>query len=305
VTGPAVRTIALTGATGFVGAEVLNQLLDSGFAVRALTRRPQPARPGVIWIAGALDQPDTLDEMIRGADAVLHIAGVVNAPDRAGFEAGNGAGTAAVIAAMERAGLRRLIHVSSLAARECDLSHYCWSKSLAEDHVRASGLDWTMVRPPAVYGPRDTEVRELVRVARHGLLPVPPRGRSSFIHVRDLARLLVLLCGAAGDAHHGAVWEVDDGTPDGLSHAELAAALGRALGRRVIALPLPRPVLMAMARLGGFIGGPLAKLTPNRVGYICHPDWVADPGMKPPTDFWTPEIPVSKGFAEIAAEFRR
>lgn len=300
---PTGRTIAITGATGFVGAETLDQLLDAGFAVRALTRRPQPARARVEWITGALDWPESLDELVMEADILLHIAGVVNAPDRMGFEQGNGIGTANAIAAMERAGLRRLIHVSSLAARECDLSGYCWSKSLAEDHVRTSRLDWTIVRPPAVYGPRDTEFRELLRVARLGVLPVPAAGRSSLIHVRDLARLLVALCREAGDAHAGALWEVDDNTADGLSHPDLAAAFGRALGRKVRAVPLPRPLLMGVAGLDALMRGKRAKLTTDRVRYMCHPDWVADPMKKPPGDFWQPEIPADSGLAEIAAEF--
>lgn len=295
----------MTGATGFVGAETLDQLLEAGFSVRALTRRPQADRAGVTWVTGALDRPDALDDLVRGADSVLHIAGVVNAPDRAGFEAGNGQGTANVIAAMERAGVRRLIHVSSLAARERDLSLYCWSKALAEDHVRASALDWTMVRPPAIYGPRDTEYRELLRVARHGVLPVPPQGRSSLIHVQDLARLLVLLCGEAGDIHKGALWEVDDDTPGGLSHPQLAAAFGTALGRRVRALPLPRFLLMGVARIDGAARGARAKLTADRVTYMCHPDWVASPERKPPASLWTPAIPHDRGLAEIAAGFRR
>ncbi len=299
------RTVAVTGATGFVGAATLEQLLDAGFGVRALTRRPQAERAGVVWVQGALDRRETLDELVRGADVVLHIAGVVNAPDRAGFEAGNGQGTANVIAAMERAGVRRLVHVSSLAARERDLSLYCWSKALAEEHIRASSLDWTMVRPPAIYGPRDTEFRELLRVARHGVLPVPPAGRSSLIHVHDLARLLVILCGEADDAYHGAIWEVDDSTPGGLSHPDLAAALGKALGRKVRALPLPRALLMAIARLDRAVRGPQAKLTPDRVTYMCHPDWVANPQRKPPASLWTPAIPHDRGLAEIAAEFRR
>lgn len=299
------RTVAMTGATGFVGAETLEQLLDKGFAVRALTRRPQQDRAGVTWVKGALDRPETLDELVHGADLVLHIAGVVNAPDRAGFEAGNGIGTANVITAMKRAGVKRLIHVSSIAARERVLSNYCWSKALAEDHVRGSGLVWAMVRPPAVYGPRDTEFREILRIASHGLMPVPPQGRSSLIHVRDLARLLVLLCGEAGDAFHGTVWEVDDGTPRGLSHPDLAAALGRALGRRVRAIPLPRAMVIGVARLDRLFRGSRAKLTPDRARYMCHPDWVAHPAMKPPATFWKPEIPAATGLAEIAAEFRR
>lgn len=295
------RTVAVTGATGFVGSETLDQLIAAGFTVRAMARRAQAERAGVTWIAGALDNAAALDALVAGADVVLHIAGVVNAPNRAGFEAGNGAGTAAVIAAMQRAGLKRLIHVSSFAARNPDLSDYCWSKTLAEEKVKASALDWTMVRPPAVYGPKDTEFIEVMKVARYGLMPVPPKGRASLIHVRDLARVLVSLCGEAGDAHLGATWEVDDGAPDGLSHIELAAAFGRALRRRVIPLPLPQALLMLFARADRLMRGAQAKLTKDRVRYMCHPDWVIDPSKRPPPDFWRPRIGADEGLAEVAA----
>lgn len=299
------RIVAMTGATGFVGAETLDQLTAAGFEVRALARRTQNERAHVTWVAGSLDDPVALDTLMTGADIVLHIAGVVNAPDRAGFEAGNGTGTANVIAAMKRASLTRLIHVSSYAARQPELSDYCWSKHLAEEHVRASGLDWTMVRPPAVYGPRDTEFREVLRVARHGLLPVPSVGRASLIHVSDLARVLVALCSKAGDRYSGALWEVDDGASGGLSHKELAAAIGRALGRRIIALPVPQAALMTIAKADRLVRGSGAKLTPDRVRYMCYPDWVVDPAKRPPVDFWAPQISYDKGLAEIAASFKR
>ena len=299
------RTVALTGATGFVGAETLDQLLAAGFSVRALARRPQPERVGVSWIAGALDDPASLDALVNGADLVLHIAGVVNAPNRAGFETGNSLGTANMITAAQRGGIQRFLHVSSVAAREPELSSYCWSKALAENHVRTSGLDWTMVRPPAVYGPRDTEFSEVLRVVRYGFLPAPSEGSASFIHVRDLAALLVALCGKAGDHYGGAIWEVDDNSPNGLSHRKLAAAFGRALNRNVRIIPLPKAMLWLLSRLGQVIGGPLAKLTPDRVRYMCHPDWVADEALRPPAAFWRPRIGIDEGFAEIAAAFRR
>lgn len=299
-----MRVVAVTGATGFVGGETLDQLLGAGFTARALARRVQPGRAGVTWIAGALDDPAALDGLVNGADVVLHIAGVVNAPSRAGFEAGNGQGTANVIAAMQRAGLRRLIHVSSFAARNPDLSDYCWSKHLAEEKVRASGLDWTMVRPPAVYGPKDTEFIEVMKVARYGIMPVPPTGRASLIHVRDLAAVLVGLCGEAGDAYLGATWEVDDGAPNGLSHLELSAAFGRALKRRVIPLPLPQALLMLFARADRLVRGRNAKLTRDRVRYMCHPDWVIDPTKRPPPAFWQPRIGADVGLAEVAATLR-
>lgn len=299
-----MRTVAVTGATGFVGTETLDQLLNAGFAVRALARRAQPDRSGVTWVAGALDDTEALDALIQGADVVLHIAGVVNAPDRAGFEVGNGTGTANVIAAMQRAAQKRLIHVSSFAARHPWLSDYCWSKHLAEEKVSASGLDWTMVRPPAVYGPGDTEFIEAMKVARYGLMPVPPTGRASLIHVTDLAAVLVGLCGEAGDGFTGDIFEVDDGAPDGLSHIELAAAFGRALRRRVIPLPLPQPLLMLFARIDRLVRGKHAKLTKDRVRYMCYPDWVIDPAKRPPAQFWVPRIGADEGLAEVAASLR-
>lgn len=299
-----MRTIAVTGATGFVGTETLDQLIGAGFTVRALARRPQPERAGVTWVAGALGDAAAMDALIQGANVVLHIAGVVNAPDRAGFEVGNGIGTAHVIDAMQRAEAKRLIHVSSFAARQPDLSDYCWSKHIAEDKVRASRLDWTIVRPPAVYGPRDTEFIEAMKVARYGLMPVPAQGRASLIHVADLAAVLVRLCGEAGDAFVGETWEVDDGAPDGLSHLELAAAFGRALQRQVIPLPLPQPVLMAFAHIDRLLRRDKAKLTQDRVRYMCHPDWVIDPNKRPPSSFWQPSIGADEGLAQIAATLR-
>ena len=135
------RTLALTGATGFVGATLLKAALASGYKVRALTRRPQPAIAGVDWVEGALDRPESLALLMQGADAVVHVAGVVNAPNPSGFERGNIQGTQAIVDAAQSAGIARFVHVSSLAAREPSLSVYGWSKAEAERVVAASGLD--------------------------------------------------------------------------------------------------------------------------------------------------------------------
>jgi uncharacterized protein YbjT (DUF2867 family) len=297
--------IAMTGATGFVGKETLARALAAGHRVRALTRRPQPDKAGVTWVLGSLADKGSLDTLIQGADVVLHIAGLVNAPDRAAFEAGNGRGTANVIAAMHRTDVHRLVHVSSLAAREPDLADYCWSKALAESHVRSSDLDWTIVRPPGVYGKGDTEFRDLLRAASTGILPLPPKGRTSLIHVSDLATLLVALCEAHDGAYSSATFEVDDGKIGGMSHIELAAAFGRALGRRVLPLPLPRWVLRGFATIDGLVRGEGAKLTPDRVHYLCHPDWVSDHAKYPPASLWTPKISSEAGLSVAAAPYRK
>ena len=298
-------TLAMTGATGFVGRATLRQAVEAGWHVRALTRRAQEARDGVTWIAGALDRADSLTEMVAGADALLHIAGVVNVPTRAAFEAGNAVATANVVEAARGAGGRRFVHVSSLAAREPGLSHYGWSKARAETIVEASGLDWTIVRPPAVFGPGDTEMLDLFRMARRGLMLIPPRGRMSAIYVDELARLLVALA-AERHAGVGQTYEPDDGQPGGWSHRGFARAIGRAVGRdRVATLAVPAPLLHAGGRLDMLVRRHRAKLTADRARYIAHPDWVAAEGACPPPDVWRPAVDTADALAETVRWYRQ
>ncbi|MDR6113328.1 MULTISPECIES: NAD(P)H-binding protein [unclassified Sphingomonas] len=291
--------VAVTGATGFVGRAVVDRAAGSGLSLRALTRRAQPSRAGITWIAGALDKPESLATLVEGADAVLHIAGVVNAPDRAGFVAGNIDGTRAMVEAARAAGIRRFVHVSSLSAREPDLSTYGWSKRQAEDVVTDSGLDWTIVRPSGIYGPGDMEMRDMFRAARLGLALMPPPGKVSLVAVEDFARLLTTLVATDGPR---AVLEVDDGQV--LTHADLAAAIGAAVGQRVMTFHLPKALLSLGAKIDRKLRGNGAKLTPDRVGYLCHPDWTADPALRPDPALWEPAIALSKGLADTARWYR-
>ncbi|MES1971048.1 MAG: NAD(P)H-binding protein [Pseudomonadota bacterium] len=293
--------LAITGGTGFVGGRLIDLATAAGHEVRALARRPQPARPGVTWIEGALDTPDALARLVRSADAVIHVAGVVNAPDRAGFAAGNIAGTRAMVDAATAAGAQRFIHVSSLAAREPGLSNYGWSKAGAEQVVAASPLDWTMVRPTAIYGPGDMEIRDMFRIAKLGLALLPPRGRMSVVEVGDLARLLLRL--VAVDPGR-VVLDADDGVEGGWSHEDFARAIGVAVGRRIMPLALPRGLLSLAATGDRLFRGAGAKLTADRVAYLCHPDWTIDPDHRPDPALWQPEVPTPEGLAATAAWYR-
>lgn len=294
----------MTGATGFVGGATMRDAVAAGWHVRALTRRPQPGREGVTWIMGALDDIDSLAGMAAGSDVVMHIAGVVNVPTRAAFEAGNATATSHVIDAARSAGVRRFIHVSSLAAREPRLSNYGWSKERAEIIVQTSGLDWTIVRPPAVFGPGDTEMLDLFRMARRGIALVP-NGRMSAIYVDELARLLVVLA-ADRRASIGQVYEPDDGKPTGWSHRSFARAVGRAVGRqRLSTVATPALLLKAGGRLDKLVRRSRAKLTPDRARYIAHPDWVATEGACPPANLWRPQLDTIDALAETVRWYRR
>ncbi|KPF61913.1 NAD-dependent epimerase/dehydratase family protein [Porphyrobacter sp. AAP60] len=298
--------LAITGATGFVGSAVMDAALAQGHQVKALARRDQPARAGVEWVRGDLGDTAALAALVAGAGAVIHVAGLTNTPDPAQFESANVTGTANVIAAMAGAGVKRLVFVSSLSARMPALSAYGASKAGAEALVEASGLEWTTVRPPGVYGPRDIDYLEMFRTARWGFVPLPPGGASSIIHADDLAELLVTLAAGNAAPTKKKIYEPDDGREGGWSHKELAQAIGQAVGKRSVFAPhLPRAVLEAAATADRLLRGDRAKLTADRVGYMAHPNWVARFDRKPPPGIWQPRIAGEEGLKATAAWYRR
>ena len=293
--------LAITGGTGFVGAHLIDLAVARGHSVRALTRRPQPPRSGVTWIDGALDRRESLARLCEGADAVVHVAGVING-DADAFRQGNVVGTGHMVDAASQAGIARFVHVSSLAAREPGLSAYGRSKAASEEVVIASGNDWSIIRPPAIYGPGDRELLELFRLARRRIVPLPPGGRLSVIAVQDLCRLLLDCLDRPESLCR--TYEPDDGRPGGWGTVEFARAIGAAVGRRVLALPLPRGLLLGVSRVDIALRGGKAKLTRDRVDYFCHPDWTAAAKAHPPAELWRPGIETRAGLAETARWYR-
>jgi nucleoside-diphosphate-sugar epimerase len=299
--------LAVTGATGFVGHAVLDAL--AGVPVKALARSDQQARSGVEWVQGSLSDTISLDQLVSGADAVIHIAGLTNTPDPANFKAANVSGTANVIAAMRKAKIKRLIFVSSLSARKPELSAYGASKAAAEKLVEASKLDWTIVRPPAVYGPRDDDMLELFKTAKWGFVPLPPGGATSIIYVSDLGKLLASLAVSSSSEAVGPaskkIYEPDDGRTGGWAHKEMAQAIGRAVGKKSVFAPhLPASFLSLAANADRMLRGDKAKLTADRVGYMCHPNWVCRSDRKPPESLWKAEVSGEEGFAKTADWYR-
>jgi nucleoside-diphosphate-sugar epimerase len=294
--------LAITGGTGFVGSHLIEAALGAGHEVRALTRRDQEPRDALEWVPGSLEDREALRKLVTEMDAVIHVAGAISAASAAGFEQGNVDGTLAMLAAATAGGIHRFVHVSSLAAREPKLSLYGASKARAEELVERSGLDWAMVRPPAVYGPGDKETLELFRMAKLGLMAVPPRGRLSLIHVDDLARLLLAL--ADPDAPSAIVIEADDGTPGGWTHQQFAREIGVAVGKKPAIVPAPGALLRIAAHADQLLRGPKAKLTVDRAAYFSHHDWVIDPRRAPPPGLWHPRVQTGQGLAETAAWYR-
>ncbi len=169
--------------------------------------------------------------------------------------------------------------------------------------VSASALDWSIIRPPAVYGPGDTDHLDLFKAARMGIMPLPPRGCMSEIEVSDLGRLLLALAGDRTTI--GATLEADDGRAGGWSHVEFARAIGDAVGRRILPLPLPAMLVRFGARMDRMLRGNKAKLTPDRAAYFCHANWVISDSKRPPAGLWTPQVDTRDGLKATARAYEK
>jgi len=294
--------LAITGGTGFVGSHLIDKALAAGHEVVALTRRDQPPRDRLLWVRGDLQDRDALEQLVADADALIHVAGVITGQSAAAFEKGNVQGTLAMLAAATAGGVRRFVHVSSLAAREPRLSLYGASKARAEELVHGSGLDWAIVRPPAVYGPGDRETLELFRMAKLGVMLMPPKGRVSVIHADDLADLLLALADA--DAPSNILIEADDGKPSGWTHREFARALGQAVGTRPAIVSSPGILLRLAARADQLLRRDKAKLTVDRAAYFSHRNWVVELKRGAPPELWRPKIETKRGLKDTADWYR-
>jgi nucleoside-diphosphate-sugar epimerase len=265
------RLAAVTGATGFVGPHLVAALARHGWKLRLLIRRwtPLPSLAGVeadiVW--GDLSDGASLEALVAGADVVVHAAGLIKARWPADFDAVNRDGTARLSALAPDV---PFLLLSSLAAREPQLSPYAASKRAAEEEAARRAGRWLAIRAPAVYGPGDRETLAYFKMAKNGfaLQPDRPEARLSLIHVEDLAETMAL----ALDRAESGVYEVDDGHPGGYSHADMAAAAAEALGRRVRTLRVGQGVMGAIAALNSLRPG-AQILSPAKVRELFHPDW--------------------------------
>jgi 2-alkyl-3-oxoalkanoate reductase len=302
----AAAPIAMTGASGFLGRAICEQALASGLRVRALARNINalPAHEHLTPIAGDLRDASALLALCAGARGVIHCAGLVKARSREEFFAINAQAAQDLARVAVQRGATRFVFISSLAAREPALSAYCASKAAAEDMLRAlPGLDWTILRPPAIYGPGDSELAKLMALARFGWAPAlgPPSARISMIHVRDAARAALAALASQNTIHR--LYEVDDGA-GGHGWQDMARALGQAGGRHVRSLPIP-PWLASFAAIASMaatrVSGRANILTLGKLRELRHADWVARAGDLAVDAGWRAQISLAAGFAELQA----
>jgi len=312
--GASKAVVALTGASGFIGSVLRQQLVAAGYRVRALYR-PRPGRAlqnaaGLTWIAGDVNDREALATLMEGAEAVVHCAGAVRGARRADFDLVNEQGVVhAVEAANREAGCRRFLLFSSLAAREPQLSDYAGSKRRGERALEAAAgrLGWMVLRPPAVYGPGDREMLPLFQGMARGLVPIPGsgHGRFSLIHVADLASAVVAWLETDGDS--GNTYALDDGHEGGYDWDTLLATASRVLRGNVPIRRLPVPAaalrLFAGANLAAArIFGYAPMLTPGKVRELTHDDWVCDGSAFAQATGWRPAFDFERGLANTLGQ---
>ncbi len=291
----------MTGATGFLGRHLIECARSSGHRVRALTRRPVNANTDsqTVWVTGTLDDSAALKTLVAGADVVVHAAGAIKALSRANFFLVNRDGTEAVVSAATGEGVKRLVLVSSLAAREPTLSPYAASKRAAEMVVEeyADRLDAIILRPPAIYGPGDGETVRLFQMAVNGFMLAPghPAARLSLIHVDDVASAVLACC---EHPQVSRLFEIDDGATGGYRWQDLADAAGQAVDRPLKIAHLASVFIWILGLAGtlkGLITRSPAMLTLAKVPELRHPDWVA---TAPRPDGWVPRWSLKDGFKD-------
>ena len=267
--------VLVTGGSGFVGSHLVPRLRDEGFEVRLLGRDTEGAPKGVEVVAGSIADPEAVRRAVDGVDAVVHLAAIIVERGAQTFEAVNHQGTRNLVTAMESAGVRRLVHQSALGAGPDERFPYLRSKWLGEQAVRASSLEWTILRPSVLFGEGAGFFRPIVWSLRWApVYPRPAGGRTRFqpLAIEDLATCVVR--SLRGD-QIGAV--LDIGGPEVLTFSDIVRAVMTALGKKRRMMPVPVWAARPFALVQGLRKEPLVtnqQLDMVVLDNTCAPDSV-------------------------------
>lgn len=322
----AAPRVLLTGATGFVGPHAARAFSSAGFTVRALARSAERAREletlGTEIVIGDLQDSEALGRACADIDVVVHMAALTHARDEDTYRAVNVAGTSMLLNAALKAdaGPRRFIYLSSLAAvgpavdgRPVDaataprpLTAYGRSKLDGERVCEraASRIDVVILRAPAVYGPRDTDLYNFFRIAQRGVIPVPtgPARPLQLVHVEDLARALVQAARAPGT---GGVYHIAD--PQAYAWADVGSMVAAAVGTRARTVRVPGWLisgLAAVSEAGAAAVGRSTIFNRDKARELLAPGWLCETeSARAELDFET-KIPLADGLRSTAQWYR-
>lgn len=317
------RVALVTGASGFIGSHLVDALLAHGWRVRCLVRKSSvlkwlPTDDVSLVNADITRGGADLERAVRNVSVVFHLAGVTSATDDAGYTTANVEGTRYLVNAMMSAAPDALLlFVSSLAAagpakserpiNETDepapVSVYGKSKLDAERVVSDSRLDHIIVRPPAVYGPRDPDILAAFRLAGYGLaLRVAPKGqRLSLVHVDDLTHGLA----RAAESEGRGIYYMTDGMIHTWEH--VIEQIARAVGKkpRVVSLaPAIADAISRAERMRASVLGAKPLLTPDRIVELSQANWTCDDTRARLDINYESRISLPEGLKATAAWYR-
>jgi uncharacterized protein YbjT (DUF2867 family) len=286
----------MTGATGYVGTEVVRKLLRRDHELRALVR--SPAGPlqdlGVQVVTGDLSDRGALRSLVEGAGAVVHLAAIIVEQGRQTFQAIHVAGTQALLDAAREAGSPLVLHMSALGARDdSNATRYHRTKWAAEEAVRASGLPHAIFRPSIVAGPGSPPLGMMVNMIRLSpVVPVIGDGRYEMqpVWIGDVAEAFALAL--ERDDLRGSF---DLGGPDRLTYHQVLDRLETALGvrRRRVSVPVG---IVRFAAVAGTALPDLAPITPEQLQMLLEGNTTDHNALQPRFGI------VPRPFAEVAQE---
>ncbi len=324
--------IFVTGGTGFIGSHLVDALLAGSNEVTCLVRNPAKAerlfshdkQPRIV--VGDLNDIEALARGCEHADAVFHVAGLTAARNRTELLAvnGNATRTLASVANDTAPNLQRFVYVSSLAAvgpstkgtslREQaatrPVSDYGWSKLAGEEAVRASGLPWTIVRPPTVYGPRDTEILKLFKFAKLGICVFFGDGSQelSLVYVADLVDALIKSLSPATQqqvffACHPEIWTTRTFTTE-IYRALEGEKIGR---RRPLTLAVPGTLARGILWTTGTVAALLRRTTllnADKANELLAEAWTCSSQAIVEATGWQPTTGLAAGLRQTADWYR-
>ena len=318
------KTAFVTGGTGFVGSHLVELLLKSNVEVRCLVRKEAKWLSGTAshLVRGSLQDEDALRTAMAGAHLIFHVAGRTRGASWKDFERDNVTGTERLLKiAAQTDSVERVLVTSSLAAigkADTDIvdetaplhpvSNYGRSKAEMEravDRFR-DRLSITIVRPPAVYGPRETDILTFFKALSKGVCPIigPPNKKAlSLVHVHDL--VLGMIQATRHPAAVGKTYFL--GSDEQYSWGEIRDATSEALQRKVRTLPIPRAILPAVGRISEWIGrlsGSDPPLNREKAEEILHAALMCDSSLAKRTSDYRPKMTLSDGILSTIAWYK-